>query len=55
MAKKGKRITLNLECTTCKRQNYVTEKNKVNTQDKLLMKKFCRQCKKVTEHKEVKN
>ena len=54
MAKRGKRITINLECTICKRQNYVTEKNKVNTQDRLLLKKFCRQCKKVTEHKEVK-
>ena len=54
MAKKGKRITINLECSVCKGQNYVTEKNKVNTQDKLVLKKFCRNCKKVTEHKEVK-
>ena len=54
MAKKGKRITINLECTVCKNQNYVTEKSKVNTQDRLVLKKFCRHCRKVVEHKEVK-
>ena len=54
MAKKGKRNVLNLACTVCKTQNYVTEKNKLNDQDRLVFNKFCPVCRKVTEHKEVK-
>jgi len=52
MAKKTNRVLLGLQCGVCKRQNYVTEKNKVNTADKVVMKKFCSGCKKYTEHKE---
>ena len=52
MAKKGSRILIALVCTQCKSQNYITEKNKVNTPDKLKIKKFCKRCKKRTEHKE---
>ena len=48
MAKKGKRVVINLECMVCKNQNYVTEKSKVNTQDRLILKKFCNYCKKIT-------
>ncbi|MEX0617000.1 MAG: 50S ribosomal protein L33 [Candidatus Woykebacteria bacterium] len=54
MAKKGKIIIINLECTVCKNQNYVTEKSKVNDPERLLTRKFCKHCRKVTEHKEVK-
>jgi len=54
MAKKGKRIIINLECSVCKSQNYVTKKSKVNTQERIVLKKFCKHCRKVTEHKEVK-
>jgi len=54
MAKKGKRIIINLACTECKSQNYVTQKNKLNNQEKLELNKFCPVCKKVTPHKEVK-
>jgi large subunit ribosomal protein L33 len=54
MAKKGEhRVTLGLTCTVCKNRNYVTTRNKINTQEKLLLKKFCNHCRKVTEHKEV--
>lgn len=53
MAKKGQRILIALKCTVCKAQNYITEKNKLNTKEKLVLKKFCRQCRKVTEHKET--
>ncbi len=54
MPKKGEhRITLGLVCTVCKNRNYVTTRNKLNTEKKLLLKKFCKQCRKVTEHKEV--
>ncbi|MGI5827985.1 MAG: 50S ribosomal protein L33 [Patescibacteria group bacterium] len=54
MAKaKGSRIMVGLVCTKCKRRNYVTERNKINTEEKLKLLKFCRQCKTRTEHKEV--
>lgn len=53
MAKKGEqRFTLGLVCTVCKNRNYVTTRNKINTLEKLLLKKFCKHCRKVTEHKE---
>jgi large subunit ribosomal protein L33 len=52
MAKKGPRQILGLVCSVCKNRNYVTEKNKVNTPDKLVLKKYCRTCKKKTDHKE---
>ncbi|HUW21619.1 MAG TPA: 50S ribosomal protein L33 [Candidatus Bathyarchaeia archaeon] len=53
MAKKGPRQISALVCTVCKSQNYVTEKNKVNTPDKLELKKYCRRCRKHTIHKET--
>ena len=54
MAKKGEhRMTLGLVCKVCKNRNYVTTRNKINTLEKLVMKKFCKFCKKVTEHKET--
>ncbi len=53
MAKKGEqRIKLALVCQTCKSQNYITTKNKLNTPDKMVLKKYCKMCRKVTEHKE---
>jgi len=54
MAKKGKRIIVSLECPVCHNRNYVTKKNPENTKEKLVLKKFCRFCRKVAEHKEVK-
>jgi large subunit ribosomal protein L33 len=54
MAKKGEhRIKLGMVCSVCKNRNYITERNKINTTTKLLMKKFCKHCKKITEHKET--
>lgn len=59
MAKKGAREIVGLVCEFCKTQNYVTERNKVNMQvskrgtTKLILKKFCNTCKKVTSHKET--
>jgi len=52
MAKKGHRQTILLVCKECDHRNYVTEKNKINTTDKVEIKKFCKWCKKRTEHKE---
>jgi large subunit ribosomal protein L33 len=52
MAKKGAREIVALICKECKSQNYVTERNKINMQKKLEMKKWCKHCKKVVLHKE---
>lgn len=54
MAKKGEhRQNFGLKCTVCKSVNYITQRNKINTEAKLLLKKYCKVCKKVTEHKEI--
>ena len=53
MAKGDQRFTLGLKCTVCKRVNYVTERNRINTEEKLVLKKYCKWDKKVTEHKET--
>jgi large subunit ribosomal protein L33 len=54
MAKKGEhRITVGLVCTVCKNRNYVSSRNKMNTTEKLLLKKYCKHCKKITNHKET--
>jgi large subunit ribosomal protein L33 len=52
MAKKTNRVLIGLVCKKCKHQNYVSEKNKVNTTDKVLFSKFCKVCREITEHKE---
>lgn len=54
MAKKGSRVLIGLVCEVCKRQNYVVEKNKVNTTAAIKLNKYCRNCKKHTAHKESK-
>ncbi len=54
MAKKGSRILIGLVCSQCKRQNYVTTKNKINQQQALKIKKYCPFCRKRTEHQEKK-
>jgi len=53
MAKKGPRQLIALVCSQCQSQNYITEKNKTNTPDKLEFKKFCKRCRKKTIHKET--
>ncbi len=52
MAKKGNRFLIGLVCSVCNRQNYVTSKNKINTEEKLVLKKYCKKCQKQTDHKE---
>jgi len=51
-SKKTPRILIALVCTVCGGQNYLSEKNKINTPDKLKFVKYCYWCKKKTEHKE---
>ncbi len=55
MAKKGKgpRQHFGLKCSVCGKFNYLTERNKVNTEAKLQLKKFCKKCRKHTLHKET--
>ncbi len=48
------REIITLACETCKRKNYTTNKEKRNNPDRLLLKKYCRWCKKHTDHKETK-
>jgi len=43
-----------LQCTECKRRNYVKTRNKTNTPDRLEMMKFCPAERKRTLHKETK-
>jgi len=43
-----------MQCTTCKRINYFTTRNKKTIEKKLELKKFCKWCKKHTKHKEGK-
>jgi len=45
---------VNLQCSECKRKNYITTKNKQNVQEKLELMKYCRFDKKHTLHKETK-
>ncbi len=42
-----------LECSACKSQNYVTSKNRQNVPDRLRLSKYCRKCRKHTEHVET--
>ena len=50
----GNRIIIQFECQLCKRRNYSSTKNKRTTPEKLVLKKFCRHCRKHAEHKETK-
>ncbi len=53
MAKEA-RIIVTLACQECKRRNYTTMKNKKNTPDKMVLKKYCPYDRRHTEHKETK-
>ena len=48
------RIIVSLACGDCKRKNYTTTKNKRTTPDKLEFSKYCRFCRRHTQHKETK-
>lgn len=55
MAKKGEvRENVTLVCDSCKQKNYRTPKNKRNTPERLTLNKYCKFCKKTTQHKEGK-
>ena len=50
---KGPRSILGLKCSICNKQNYLTQKNRTNTPEKLKLTKYCSKCKKHTLHKEL--
>ena len=52
MAKKTKRIIIQLQCTKCREKNYTTTKNTQTQKEKIKIKKYCPRCRKHTEHKE---
>lgn len=54
VAKKENRESINLKCSECGELNYLTNKNKVNTEGKIEMNKYCKKCNKTTKHTERK-
>lgn len=48
------REIITLACGDCKRRNYSTTKNRRKSSERLAFSKFCRYCRKHTEHKESK-
>jgi large subunit ribosomal protein L33 len=51
--KKGNRILIGMECTETGMRTYVTQKNKVNTTEKLQLKKYNPKLKRHSLYKEV--
>ena len=40
-------------CSVCRSRNYTTMKNKKNDPDRMTTRKYCRVCRKHTEHRET--
>jgi large subunit ribosomal protein L33 len=53
MAKAEKRVKITLECTECKRRNYITIKNKLNDRERIELRKYCAHQRRHTVHKET--
>ena len=53
MAKKGPRQLAGLKCSVCGNFNYLSERNRTNTVEKLALEKYCPRCRKHATHKEV--
>ncbi|HBY10055.1 50S ribosomal protein L33 [candidate division WWE3 bacterium RIFOXYC2_FULL_42_13] len=51
--KKGNRLLIGLECTETGMRSYITQKNRINTTDKVELMKYNKKLKKHTLHKEV--
>ncbi|MDR0956889.1 MAG: 50S ribosomal protein L33 [Endomicrobium sp.] len=47
------RVIITMACSVCKNRNYYFERGK-KQEGKLVLRKFCRNCGKRTEHKETK-
>jgi large subunit ribosomal protein L33 len=48
-----RRVHVTLECTNCRRRNYITEKNRHNNRERIELKKYCRWCTSHTAHRET--
>ena len=48
------RDNIQLACGECKRRNYTSTRNKKLQTERLEVKKFCKFCRRHTQHKEVK-
>ncbi|MDA2935484.1 50S ribosomal protein L33 [Acidobacteria bacterium AH-259-D05] len=48
------REIITLQCTECKRRNYSSTKNKRNVTERLELKKYCKWCRRHTQHREMK-
>jgi len=48
-----KRVQVTLECTQCKRRNYITSKNRIEQRERIELKKYCRWDRRHTLHKET--
>ncbi|VAV82448.1 LSU ribosomal protein L33p @ LSU ribosomal protein L33p, zinc-dependent [hydrothermal vent metagenome] len=48
------RDIITFACTECKRRNYTSTKNKKTTTDRVELKKYCKFCRRHTNHKETK-
>lgn len=46
------RVTFLLRCSECNEENYLTEKNKKNTPERIEVMKYCPRCRKQTLHRE---
>ncbi len=53
MAKKGNRVVIALVCSECKNRNYLSSRNTINIKDKIVLNKYCKHCRKATEHTEI--
>lgn len=42
-----------MRCSECSNDNYYTEKNRQNSPDKLVLRKYCPACRKHTSHEET--
>lgn len=54
MAKNENRMYVTLLCNECKNESRVTSKNKKNTPDRIELSRYCKKCRKHTNHKEKK-
>ena len=46
-----RRVHVTLECSQCKRRNYISEKNRHNNRDRIELKKYCPSCSTHTAHR----
>jgi len=51
--KKDVRMPIGLVCKECGSRNYITEKNRIETKQKLTFRKYCSTCRGTRDHKET--